>query len=141
MIRADDEAIELLYFAHRALVTEPDRLLARRGLGRVHHRILYCVARNPGIAIGHLGRVLGVSKQAVHPPLATLVEGGLVARTVDPTNRRVRTLRLTAAGARLEARLAALQRGRFAQAFGVAGPAAEASWREVMRLLGSARRA
>jgi len=60
-----DEAIELIYFAWRELVSEPDRLLARRGLSRVHHRIIYCVARGPGITIGGLCRVLGVSKQAL----------------------------------------------------------------------------
>jgi len=130
-----DEAIELIYFAWRELVAEPDRLLARRGLGRVHHRIIYCVARGPGITIGGLCRVLGVSKQAVHQPLAALIDDGLVARTVEPTNRRVRKLALTSRGVQLEERLAAAQRVRFERAFRVAGPAAEANWREVMRLL------
>jgi DNA-binding MarR family transcriptional regulator len=130
-----DEAIELIYFAQRELVAEPDRLLARRGLGRVHHRIIYAIARGPGITIGALVRVLGVTKQAVHQPLAALIEGGLVARTVDPTNRRVRRLALTTRGVTLEHRLAAAQRVRFEKAFQTAGPAAEAHWREVMRLL------
>ena len=130
-----DEAIELVYFAHRELVAEPDRLLARRGLGRVHHRIIYCIAKSPGITVGGLCRVLGVTKQAVHQPLAALVDGGLVARTVLPENRRVRTLALTTRGVQLEERLAAAQRVRFERAFRAAGPAAEASWREVMRLL------
>ena len=130
-----EEAIELIYLAHRELVAEPVRLLARRGLGRVHHRILYCVARRPGVTVGGLGRLLGVTKQAVHQPLATLVDDGLVARTVDPTNRRIRNLGLTAAGARLEQRLAAAQRRRFEEAFRASNPAAVASWREVMRHL------
>lgn len=130
-----DEAIELVYFAHRELVTEPDRLLARRGLGRVHHRIIYCIARRPGIPIGGLCRVLGVTKQAVHQPLATLIDAGVVARTVDPTNRRIRNLRLSARGVRLEQRLAAVQRRRFETAFRAAGHDAVASWRAVMRLL------
>jgi len=130
-----DEAIELIYFAWRELVGEPDRLLARRGLSRVHHRIIYCIARGPGITIGGLCRVLGVSKQAVHQPLAAVIDARLVARTVDPTNRRVRRLTLTPRGAQLEARLAAVQRVRFERAFGAAGPAAEGHWRDVMRLL------
>lgn len=130
-----DEAIELLYFAWRDLVAEPDRLLARRKLSRVHHRIIYCIARGPGITIGGLCRVLGVTKQAVHQPLATLLDEGLVARTVEPTNRRVRRLTLTPRGAQLEERLAAVQRVRFEAAFDAAGPIAEAHWREVMRLL------
>ena len=133
--RGYDEAIELIYFAWRELVAEPDRLLARRGLSRVHHRILYCIARGPGITIGGLCRVLGVSKQALHAPLGALIKSGLVTRTVEPTNRRVRKLSLTSRGVQLEERLAAVQRVRFERAFGAAGPAAEAQWREVMRLL------
>jgi DNA-binding MarR family transcriptional regulator len=133
--RPYDEAIELVYFAWRELVAEPDRLLARRGLNRVHHRIIYCIARSPDLTIGGLCRLLAVTKQAVHQPLATLIENGLVTRTVEPTNRRVRRLTLSARGVQLEGRLAAAQRERFDRAFRTAGPSAEASWREVMRLL------
>lgn len=138
--RPYDEAIELVFFAQRELIAEPDRLLAKRGLGRVHHRIIYCIARNPGVTIGNLCRILGVTKQAVHQPLAAVIDDGLVARTTDPNNRRVRTLTLTARGAQLEDRLAAAQRTRFETAFRAAGPTAEAHWREVMRLLAAGAR-
>jgi DNA-binding MarR family transcriptional regulator len=133
--RTYEEAIELVYYAHRELVAEPDRLLARRGLSRVHHRIIYTIARTPGITIGGLCRVLGVTKQAVHQPLAALIDAALVTRTVEPTNRRVRRLSLTTRGVQLEERLAAAQQIRFERAFRAAGPTAEASWREVMRLI------
>lgn len=134
-----DEAIELIYFAWTELVAEPDRLLARRGLSRVHHRIIYCIGRVPGITIGGLCRVLGVTKQAVHQPLAAVIDAGLVAREVDPTNRRLRRLSLTTRGVQLEERLAAVQRVRFQRAFRAAGPAAEAHWRDVMKLLAARR--
>ena len=52
-----------------------------RGLGRVHHRILYFVARSPGIAVNALLGVLDVSKQALHAPLRELVDKGLIAAT------------------------------------------------------------
>ena len=130
-----DEAIELVYFAWRELVAEPDRLLARRKLGRVHHRILHTIRRAPDITIGNLCRVLAVTKQAMHQPLAALVAARLVARTADADNRRVRRLRLTARGRALEERLANAQRARFERAFRVAGPGAVKRWREVMRLL------
>lgn len=130
-----DEAIELIYFAWRELVAEPDRLLARRKLGRVHHRVIYTIRRAPNITIGGLCKVLGVSKQALHQPLAAVIDAGLVARTVDPENRRVRRLSLTTRGAEFEERLAAVQRVRFEKAFSAAGPTVEAHWREVMRLL------
>ena len=40
-------SIEIFYFAYRAFTARPDRILKQRGLGRVHHRILYFVGRNP----------------------------------------------------------------------------------------------
>jgi DNA-binding MarR family transcriptional regulator len=130
-----DEAIELVYFAWRELVAEPDRILARRGLGRVHHRILHTIRRAPEITIGGLCGVLAVTKQAIHQPLAALIDAKLVMRTVDPANRRARRLRLTARGLELEERLASVQRARFERAFRAAGADRERHWREVMRLL------
>jgi DNA-binding MarR family transcriptional regulator len=99
------------------------------------HPLLRSGWRNPGITIGGLCRVLGVTKQAVHQPLTAVIDKALVARAVEPTNRRVRTLRLTTRGVQLEERLAAVQRIRFERAFRAAGTTAETSWREVMRLL------
>jgi DNA-binding MarR family transcriptional regulator len=91
------------------------------------------------VTIGGLCRLLGVTKQALHQPLATLVDDRLVARTADPTNRRVRNLQLTAVGVRLEQRLAAAQRRRFEAAFRTSTPAAVASWRDVMSRLAGRR--
>ena len=107
-----------------------------RRLGRVHHRILFTIRRVPDITIGGLCRVLAITKQALHQPLAALVDAKLVARSVDPANRRIRRLRLTARGMALEGTLADAQRARFERAFRAAGSPAVASWREVMRLLG-----
>ncbi len=130
-----DDAPALLFFAFRALTAEPDRVLSERGLGRVHHRILYFIARSPGVRVGGLLATLGVSKQALNGPLQELVRQALVAARVPPENRRAKELRLTPAGARLERRLTGLQRRRFGRAFASAGAAAEAGWREVMRKL------
>ena len=44
------ELIELFYFGYRSFTARPDRVLERRGLSRVHHRILYFVARRPALA-------------------------------------------------------------------------------------------
>ncbi len=125
----------LLFFAFRALTAEPDRVLAERGLSRVHHRILYVVARNPGLRIGELLATLRVSKQALNRPLRELSRLGLVAATTPAHNRRARELRLTDPGERLERRLTAAQRRRFARAFSAAGAGAERGWRDVMRRL------
>ena len=135
MPRAHDDPPALLFFAFRALTAEPDRILAERGLSRVHHRILYFVGRAPGVRVGGLLAILAVSKQALNRPLRELLRLGLVAATAPALNRRARELRLTPEGERLERRLTAAQRRRFARAFDGAGPGAERGWREVMRRL------
>jgi DNA-binding MarR family transcriptional regulator len=134
---ARDDAPALLFFAFRALTAEPDRMLAERGLGRVHHRILYFVARSPGVRVGGLLATLGVSKQAMHGPLRDLLRSGLVAATAAAGNRRAKELRLTPEGERLERRLTGAQRRRFARAFRGAGADAEHGWREIMSRLAS----
>jgi DNA-binding MarR family transcriptional regulator len=133
-----DQAQELLFFAFRELTAEPDRILAERGLSRVHHRILYFVRRNPGLGPGELVRVLRVTKQALARPIRDLGRQGLLAAEAVPENRRRKRLALTGPGARLERRLSDAQRRRFAAAFAEAGPAA-AGWRTVMAILGARR--
>lgn len=138
--RALDDVLELLFYGFRGVTAEPDRVLAERGLSRVHHRILYFVRRNPGLGPGELIRILRVSKQALARPLKDLLAGGLVTAAPVPENRRRKALRLTPAGARLERRLSGSQRRRFASVFGAAGPSAAAGWRSVMALLSATRR-
>ncbi len=132
-----DEAQELLFFAFRELTAEPDRVLAERGLSRVHHRILYFVRRNQGLGPGELLAILRVSKQALARPLRELATQGLLLGEAVPENRRRKRLTLTPAGLRLERRLSELQRRRFAEAFTRSGAASARSWAEVMRLLGT----
>ncbi len=130
-----DEALELLHFAFRAVVANPDRMLAQRGLSRVHHRILYFVRRSPGGSVNRLLRTLGVSKQALNAPLRTLVQEKLITISYSPEDRRVKQLELTARGRELEDTLSGDQRRRFAAAFERLGKSQEAAWRKVMRAL------
>lgn len=132
--RTDDlnEALELFFFAYREFTAYPDEVLRRRGLQRVHHRILYFVGRNPGIGVNGLLGVLGVTKQALHGPLRHLAQSGLVDIGVAKHDRRGRELRLTAEGALLEAELSGSQRERMAAVFEAVGPTAEEAWRAVM---------
>ena len=48
-------AIELMHFAYRAMIAKPDQVLAARGFTRVHHRVLYFVARSPETSVGRWG--------------------------------------------------------------------------------------
>lgn len=129
------EAIELFYFAYREFTSGPDRVLERRGLGRVHHRILYFVGRNPDIGVNNLLEILAVTKQALNAPLRQLLEMKLVTSTSATHDRRVRQLRLTAEGQKLEAQLTGTQITGLAQAFEAVGPSAEGGWRKAMRAI------
>lgn len=127
-----DDAIALLHFAFREVIFEPDRILAKRGLGRVHHRILYMCRRNPGLSVGESVRILEVTKQALHRPFADLVTAGLLAVERDPEDARTHRVRLTAKGRTLEARLSGVQRAAFRRALATVGPAGARAWARVM---------
>src|SRR5438552_1566315 len=91
-------ALALIHFAFRKIIQEPDRLLARRGLGRVHHRVLFFVGRRPGLSVGELLAILDVSKQSLHRPMHDLLGLGMLEARPHPENRRVKRLHLTASG-------------------------------------------
>jgi DNA-binding MarR family transcriptional regulator len=128
-------AAELFFFAYRAFTSRPDQLLAERGLGRVHHRILYFVGRHPRIAVSALLGVLGVSKQALNAPLRQLIEMQLVAVEAGEHDRRVKQLSLTESGQQLEDELTSIQTQHLAAAFAQAGITAEAGWRQAMQAI------
>ena len=131
------EAIELLFFGYREFTDRPDRILERRGLGRLHHRILYFVGRNPEVSVKGLLEILGVSKQAINAPLRQLTEMKLVAVAASGTDRRMKMLSLTAEGRRLEAELTGTQMRQLSAAFKAAGASSEDGWFAVMRRLAS----
>lgn len=131
-------AIELLYFAYRGFTDRPDRILERRGLGRVHHRILYFIGRRPDVSVRGLLELLAVSKQALNAPLRQLIEMNLVGAAADPSDGRAKNLRLTAEGQRLEAELTGAQMRHLQAAFEHAGGAAEDGWRKIMETLARA---
>ena len=128
-------AIEQFYFGYRAFTAPPDRILDQRGLGRVHHRILYFVGRNPQISVNALLDILNVSKQALNAPLRQLVEMRLVAMNAAEHDRRVRQLSLTPTGEKLEAQLTGTQMKQLQTVFKEVGTRAEAGWHQVMRSL------
>jgi hypothetical protein len=55
------DVIELLFFAYRDFVTEPDDVLAKFGFGRAHHRVLHFVNRNPGMKVAELLDILKIT--------------------------------------------------------------------------------
>jgi len=129
------EAIELLYFGYREFTAGPDRILAQRGLNRVHHRILYFVGRNEDVSVSELLAILAVSKQALNAPLRQLVSMGLVSNQPSDRDRRVKELNLTAEGRRLERRLTGTQMKLLSAIFERAGIPATEGWHTVMNRL------
>ena len=126
------EAIELLFFAYRDFISDPDEILARYDFGRAHHRVVHFVGRNPGITVAELLNILRITKQSLARVLKQLIERGFVEQETGKQDRRQRLLYLTAQGRELEQRLAAPQRARVAAALEKAGPGAGEAWRTVL---------
>ena len=128
-------ALESMHFGFRAMIFNPDQHLAKLGLSRIHHRLLYFIARQPDCSINELLQSMRISKQYLHQPLKKLIDRGYVVQKLDSDDRRIRRIRLTAKGKKLEYELTGVQRKRFAEIFKQVGPTAEKHWRQVMALL------
>ncbi|MDJ0388244.1 MarR family transcriptional regulator [Roseomonas sp. E05] len=135
-------AQDLLFFGYRDFTAGPDAILAELGMGRAHHRVLHFVGRRPGITVGELLAILGITKQSLGRVLTPLVEEGYVTQTPGRNDRRQRLLTLTEKGEALERRLFERQREWVMQAYREAGPVAVEGFRRVMRgLMGPEARA
>jgi DNA-binding MarR family transcriptional regulator len=135
-------AQDLLFFGYRDFTAGADAILAELGFGRAHHRVLHFVGRRPGITVGELLGILGITKQSLGRVLTPLVEEGYVAQTHGRTDRRQRLLTLAERGAALERRLYERQREAVIRAYREAGPEAVEGFRRVMRgLMGPEARA
>jgi len=113
--------LELLHFGYNHLHRGADDALAAQGLGRAHHRALYFIARRPGMTVGELLALLGITKQSLGRVLQELTARGLVETKPGREDRRQRLLRLTGAGAALEAALFEALRERLSAAYASAG--------------------
>ncbi len=122
---AGDDLIELLFFAYRDFVGDPDRILADYGFGRAHHRVLHFVDRYPGLTIAELLDILRITKQSLNRVLKDLIGQGYVVQRPGTSDRRQRLLSCTPAGAALAADLTRVQARRLARA--LAAPDAAAS--------------
>lgn len=115
---------ELLFFAYRDFISDPDAMLAEIGFGRAHHRVLHFVCRRPGLRVADLLEILNITKQSLARVLRQLIKEGYIVQHMSETDRRERRLYATKAGKHLIARLTAPQAERLAQALSAAGPEA-----------------
>ncbi len=118
------DIIELLFFAYRDFVGDPDEVLGPLGFGRAHHRVLHFVNRNPGMKVADLLDILNITKQSLGRVLKQLVDQGYVVQREGVQDRRQRLLYVTAKGEALALRLAGLQMQRIRRAFDEIGPGA-----------------
>src|SRR5499427_8707196 len=116
------DVIELLFFAYRDFISDPDEVLAKFGFGRAHHRVLHFVNRNPGMKVADLLDILRITKQSLGRVLKQLVDEGYVLQKAGANDRRQRLLYVTAKGEALAMRLAGLQAARISHALTELGP-------------------
>ena len=148
------DIIELLFFAYRDFVGDPDEVLSKLAFGRAHHRVLHFVNRNPGMKVADLLEILNITKQSLGRVLKQLVDQGFVVQKEGEQDRRQRLLYVTPKGEALALKLAGLQTQRINRAFAELGPDAyEAARRfltamidadnreDVLRLIARAERA
>ena len=72
------DLIELLFFAYRDFISDPDAILAKSNFGRAHHRVLHFVDRNPGLTVADLLDILKITKQSLARVLKELVDSGFI---------------------------------------------------------------
>lgn len=118
------DIIELLFFAYRDFVGDPDEVLSKFGFGRAHHRVLHFVNRNPGMKVAELLDILRITKQSLGRVLKQLVDQGYVLQREGAQDRRQRLLFVTQKGEALALKLAMLQTERIKRAFAELGPSA-----------------
>jgi DNA-binding MarR family transcriptional regulator len=116
------DLIELLFFAYRDFVGDPDDVLAKLGFGRAHHRVLHFVNRNPGMKVADLLDILRITKQSLGRVLKQLIDQGYIVQKEGANDRRQRLLSVTPKGEALAMKLAGLQTERITRALAEFGP-------------------
>lgn len=128
--------IELLFFAYRDFISDPDEILVKYGFGRAHHRVLHFVGRNPGMRVAELLDILRITKQSLARVLRELIEKEFVYQTEGAQDRRQRLLYLSEKGEGLRQALLQPQIKRVVKALAQGGQASEV----LMGLLNEASR-
>ena len=126
------DIIELLFFAYRDFVGDPDAVLGPLGFGRAHHRVLHFVNRNPGMKVADLLDILNITKQSLGRVLKQLVDQGYVVQKEGALDRRQRLLYVTPKGEALALELVGLQTQRINRAFAELGTGAHEAARRFL---------
>ena len=126
------DLIELLFFAYRDFVADPDEVLGKLGFGRAHHRVLHFVNRNPAIKVANLLDILKITKQSLGRVLKQLIDEGYIVQKEGESDRRQRLLYATPQGEALALKLAGLQTKRILRALESLPPGAHETARQFL---------
>ncbi|MGH1352032.1 MAG: MarR family winged helix-turn-helix transcriptional regulator [Methyloligellaceae bacterium] len=92
---------ELLFFAYRDFVSDPDEILNDIGFGRAHHRVLHFVNQEPGLRVADLLEILKITKQSLARVLKQLIDEEYIRQETGQADRRERHLYATDKGKEL----------------------------------------
>ena len=107
-----EQLIELLFFAYRDFISEPDKILSHLNFGRAHHRVMHFVAQNPGLKVNELLQILHITRQSLGRVLKQLIEEGYIEQKVGKNDHRQRLLYPTQQGEELSRQLSLPQSKR-----------------------------
>jgi DNA-binding MarR family transcriptional regulator len=124
--------IELLFFAYRDFVSDPDELLKELGFGRAHHRVVHFAGREPGMTVAELLDILRITKQSLGRVLKDLIDKGYVYQKEGESDRRQRLIYLTEKGEALRRKLMAPQIVRIRRALQQSGNGADKHTRDIL---------
>ncbi len=133
--RREMRFVELLFFAYRDFISDPDAALIDYGFGRAHHRVIHFVNRQPGIRVADLLDILKITKQSLGRVLKQLLDLGFIEQRPGAVDRRQRLLYPTEAGRALAARLMDPQVNRIGRALSALSPTEAAGAEEFLRLI------
>ena len=127
------DIIELLFFAYRDFISDPDAILATSGFGRAHHRVVHFVNRRPGMTVADLLDTLKITKQSLARVLKQLIDSGYIHQVTGPSDRRQRHLYPTQKGRDLAVELSRPQSRRIAKALKDIDPDGRKAIRQFLR--------
>ena len=133
--------VELMFFAYRDFVADPDHMLEGLGFGRAHHRVVHFVGRNSGITVAGLLEILQITKQSLARVLKELIDKGYIIQREGVEDRRQRLLHLTPLGEGLRKKLTAPQIERFERALMETGLSADQFKAVLLHLIDPANQA
>lgn len=132
------DLLRLLWAVEHQLQSTSKRMEAQLGITAPQRFVLRLVGRFPGITASQLAQALHVNPSTVTGIIKRLTGRRLIARRLDPHDRRRTFLGLTAAGRSINAETAGTVEGAVQQVIDSTPPAKAAAAREVLGSLAAA---